>query len=105
MKNRLVKIEWHDAVGGARTGWRSLSEIETNETAKAISVGYVVACDDRSITICPHFVFCDQVDRQGDGEIIIPVSWIERIIDLGELDPYISVSEDAEGEVDYIWGS
>lgn len=77
---RLVLVEWLDAVGGTRGGWKSASDAGRDLPAKCRSVGWVIHEDDERITIAPHFAH----DRDVDGEITIPRDWAQSILELVE---------------------
>lgn len=80
---KLVMVEWKDASGGIRFGWRSLAEMKKSaKPTHAVSVGFLISSDDDCVTVCPHVVGEDL--DQGDGELAIPKSWIVRIVDLVE---------------------
>lgn len=88
---RLVKIEWSDANGGWRHGWKDVSDMpKTMEVSLAVSVGYLVHETKTAVLLCPHLVNdkdAPERDTQGDGEIAIPKSWITRIVDLADAEP------------------
>jgi hypothetical protein len=80
---RLVLVEWVDASGGIRSGWRPLAEIKkTSAPMPALSVGWIIRDDEDCVTVCPHRVGEDH--DQGDGELAIPKSWVIRMVDLIE---------------------
>lgn len=93
MKYRLVRVEWHDATGGERTGWRPLKLMKANSIVPAVSVGYVVSDTDEQITLCPHVVYTDTKTPHGDGEITIPRSWIDHVVDLIPDNTHITLEE------------
>lgn len=76
---RLVKVEWIDAHGGGRYGWRPLEGM-TERPAPCRSVGYLLRETGEEIVVVPHLQDTDM----GDGEIIIPGRWVKRIVDLKE---------------------
>jgi len=73
-----------DANGGWRHGWREIKDMPAAlKTGIAVSVGYVLADDEKEIVVCPHLV----ADRGapwsfGDGEIAIPKDWVQKITPL-----------------------
>lgn len=75
---KIVLVEWLDAHGGNRTGWKDLKEIASAMPAKGKSVGWMVKETEHHIVICPHFVGED-TELQGDGEMSIPKSWVKAI--------------------------
>ena len=81
---RLVRVDWQDATGGVRTGWRPIPSM-TDTTTPARSVGWLVHEDDDMIVICPHQVGHDY--GEGDGEIRLDRRWLTRIVDLVEAKP------------------
>ena len=78
---KLVLVEWTDATGGVRTGWRSIASM-AETTAPARAVGWVVHEDATVLVICPHQV--GDNFGEGDGEIRIGRSWVTRLVDLVE---------------------
>ena len=77
---RIALVEWLDAHGGVRTGWRDMAEIRKREPVVALSIGYLVAETKTTITICPHIVTDGEGNAEmGDGEISIPRSWVRKI--------------------------
>lgn len=78
---RLVQVEWVDASGGIRAGWRALTDIKKGAApTPAISVGWLVRNDEDCVTVCPHLV--GENREEGDGELSIPKSWVIRMVDL-----------------------
>jgi hypothetical protein len=75
---KIVIIEWVDAHGGNRTGWKGLKEIESTVPANGRSVGFLVKETETHIVVCPHFVG-DEPNIEGDGEMSIPKGWIKAI--------------------------
>lgn len=76
---RLVLVEWVDAYGGGRYGWRPLDSM-ADKPAPCTSVGYLLRHTKEEIVIVPHL----QEETWGDGEIAIPTGWVKRIVDLRE---------------------
>ena len=77
---KLVIVEWEDAAGGNRTGWRPTSEIKKRSAPEpAVSVGWLLRWDD-SVVICPHLVGTNR--DEGDGEIAIPSAWVKTVYEL-----------------------
>jgi hypothetical protein len=74
---RLVLVEWADAYGGERSGWRPLAKM-TEAPVVTTSVGYLASCRPDAVLIVPHVT----ADGDGDGEIYIPRGWITRIAEL-----------------------
>ena len=74
----LVLVEWDDAAGGHREGWRSLESMNP-EPIRCRSVGWIRHRDDKKIIVVPHV----SGDGDGDGEIVIPAAWA-RVIHLEE---------------------
>ena len=78
---RIVRVDWTDATGGVRGGWRSLVDIrKAAQAAPAVSYGALLHEDEKLVIICPHFVG-DRLD-EGDGEVTIPKEWVTKITDL-----------------------
>ena len=69
----LVLVDWKDAMGGTRGGWRPLDTMHA-PTADCQSVGWVVEHNEKKIVICPH-----KAGDDGDGEIAIPSDWVQKI--------------------------
>ena len=68
---KLLVVEWEDAFGGVRQGWRALKDM-TDGPVKSLSVGWVLRETLDCITLVPHLSGTDE----GDGEINIPAQWI-----------------------------
>ena len=82
MTTKLVLVEWTDATGGLRTGWRPVASM-ADTTTPARSVGWLVHEDDDVIVVCPHQVGHDY--GEGDGEIRLDRRWLVRVVDLVEV--------------------
>lgn len=68
----LVKVRWVDS-SSPRMGWTNLSTWEGVGSLECISVGYLIADDEKSKTIAPHLAYPDDEDQcQGNGIIVIP---------------------------------
>tara|TARA_E500000178_G_C16995319_1_gene742866 strand:+ start:1170 stop:1466 length:297 start_codon:yes stop_codon:yes gene_type:complete len=78
---KLALVTWTDASGGSSLGWRDISEVLSEaHPAKAVSVGYVLAETEDSIVICPHLMLDESgCPERGDGELVIPKGWVERV--------------------------
>lgn len=72
---RIVRVEWLDATGGTRIGWRPLKAL-LEPPEEAVSVGFLLREDD-VIILVPHIS-----GPEGDGEIAIPTAWVKSIVDL-----------------------
>lgn len=77
---KLVLVEWHDATGGVRGGWKSVAELVKDKARQCRSVGWLAHEDNACVVIVPHTTD----DGDGDGEITIPRDWCQRIVDLVE---------------------
>lgn len=76
---KLVLVNWHDAAGGNKSGWRSLDSMKNDTLHPVMSVGFLLRQTSELVTVVPHVS-----GDQGDGEIDIPTSWIVgSIIELG----------------------
>lgn len=76
---KLVLVNWVDAAGGNKSGWRNLESMKNDTLHPVQSVGFLLRKTDELITVVPHVS-----GDQGDGEIDIPLSWIVgSIIELG----------------------
>lgn len=81
---RLVLVEWHDAEGGVRAGWRPVAQMSA-ELTPCKSVGWLKQSDNEVLVIVPHLGDHENKDGVlGDGEIRIPTSWATRVVDLIE---------------------
>lgn len=80
---KLALIEWIDANGGVRTGWRELSDLTRREGALAVSMGRIIKETGKEIILLPHWLpegkTMDGEVHQGDGEIAIQKNWIKKI--------------------------
>lgn len=84
---KLVRVDWMDAFGGVREGWRGIADVRDRKTTPAISVGYLAKEGPDKIVIIPHFVSADEKDVDfttcsADGEISIPLDWVRSIVEL-----------------------
>ncbi len=75
-RKTLVLVQWKDAMGGTRGGWRPLDTMHA-PTADCESVGWVVEHNAQKIVVVPHMAGDD-----GDGEIAIPSDWIQKVVQL-----------------------
>jgi hypothetical protein len=74
----LVACEWLDSANSAE--WATLERIrQTSKPARATSVGWLIARDRRSLTICPHLVRLGKGEPDGCGDIVIPLGCIVRL--------------------------
>lgn len=73
----LVLVNWRDAAGGNRSGWRTLESMKGDGLHACQSVGFLLRRTDEFITVVPH-VSLDQ----GDGEISIPAAWVTSVVEL-----------------------
>ena len=71
----VVLVNWLDAAGGIREGWRSTRKMARLKPAKCQSVGFLLKKTRRAIVVCPHLCH----DGDGDGEIVIPRGWVTSI--------------------------
>ena len=69
----LVLVQWRDAMGGTRGGWRPIGTMHA-PVADCESVGWVVEHTAEKIVVVPHIAGDD-----GDGEIAIPAAWVQKI--------------------------
>ena len=94
-RHKIVRVEWIDAHGGVRGGWRELSLISKRKAVHALSVGVLLHEASDRVVVCPHFVGnekgidLDETDTSGDGEIAIPRSWVRKITVLGYVDQVV----------------
>ena len=75
-KGILVLVDWKDAMGGTRSGWRPIDTMHA-PTADCQSVGWVVENTAEKIVVVPH-----KAGDEGDGEIAIPKDWVQKITPL-----------------------
>lgn len=76
--DRLVLIEWTDACGGMRQGWKPTADMIGRKPHPCRSVGWIIEDADTHIVLVPHL----SNDGDGDGELTIPKGWTQRIVDL-----------------------
>jgi len=74
---KLVLVEWEDACGGERRGWRPLIDMATHGPVRGFSVGWLIVESTKHVTLVPHVM-----DGMGDGEIAIPRDFVTRITSL-----------------------
>jgi len=79
---RLVLVEWLDAEGGIRSGWRPVKDM-SREPVPCKSVGWLKDDDDNMLLVIPHLGTAGN-EHIGDGEIRIPKGWATKITDLIE---------------------
>jgi len=61
-------------------GWIAIQDWKGVDSLECISVGYVIAEDEKSKTIAPHLAYPDDEDQcQGNGIIVIPCGAIVSI--------------------------
>jgi hypothetical protein len=77
----LVLVEWEDATGGNRSGWREIADMKPRLDLVR-SVGWLIHKDRRSVTICPNISV-----TQGDADLSVPRKWIKRMVKLTEGEP------------------
>ena len=69
---QLVLVRWVDSTS-PRMGWVNLRQWEGVGSLDCVSVGYLVAEDERSKTIAPHLAYPDDDEQcQANGIIVIP---------------------------------
>lgn len=88
---KIVRVDWLDAHGGARVGWKGLPEAASTQSKPAVSFGAIIKQTKQSLVVCPHFVSGKEGEvfvyegADADGEIAIPKKWVVKVTDLGEL--------------------
>lgn len=88
---RLYLVNWVDAAGGELQGWRPLTSMIATEPHICQSVGFLLHKTDSTLVLVPHIAGGDQ----GDGEIIIPMPWVQHIVELGpKQDAFMAASSD-----------
>lgn len=85
---RIVRVDWRDAHGGARVGWKDVAEAAATDTVAAVSFGVVIRETRKTLVVAPHFVAhgegpLDFTKCQTDGEIAIPKKWVSKITEYG----------------------
>jgi hypothetical protein len=89
----LVRIDWYDSRRGE--GWIPVSEIEVG-VAHCVSVGWIIAHDNCSITITSHF---GDIPDQICGDMSIPRMAILRIKKLADGEDLVSEELHWPGEI------
>ena len=89
-KYKVVRVDWLDAHGGVRGGWRDVSTVAKRKPAVSVSFGVLLRQDNEYVVICPHFAGDDngidmEKDVSADGEMAIPMKWVKKITKLGLL--------------------
>jgi len=89
---RIVRVDWLDAHGGTRRGWRPRGDLVKLAPAHAVAIGVLLRDDASFVVVCPHLVGdergldpADPERLEGDGEIAIPRGWIVAVTNLGVL--------------------
>lgn len=76
---QLVLIEWDDAVGcGGGGAWADLV-VERPYPSRCMSAGWLVQKNERCLTVVPHVSLEEEDNRQGCGEMTIPMGCVVRI--------------------------
>lgn len=92
IKFPLVLIRWLDSCD--LPGWKRLSEWGGVNTLECVSVGFLVAEDEKSKTVAPHLAYpSDEANTQGAGIMVIPARSILELTTLTSSSP-AHVSED-----------
>ena len=71
---KLVKINWLDAMD-SETGWHSLSKLKNAKPEPVVSVGGIIAEDEKRIVVTGDF--CS--DGETGRGITIPKDWCQKI--------------------------
>jgi hypothetical protein len=91
----LVCVRWLDS--SSPRGWQPLAEWSGIGSLECVSVGFLFAVDADSKTIIPHFSYPDDdVNRQGNGIMVIPlgaITSIERLSTLSNVSQPETASE------------
>jgi hypothetical protein len=75
----LVRVRWVDSTS-PRMGWIKISAWESVGSLECVSVGYLIAEDERCKTIAPHLAYPDDSEQcQGNGIIVIPTGAIVSV--------------------------
>ena len=74
---KLVMINWEDAISPTH-GWTDLKELPS-KLADCISIGIIVADDDKTITIVSH-LSGDNSQTDIDGSLVLDKSWIKDMV-------------------------
>jgi len=84
MNTKLYLVEWRDACGGTKEGWRPLEDLKQIREATILSCGAVIHMDEERLIVCPHIIpDADGNVVEGDAEIAIPMGWVMSITELG----------------------
>ena len=74
----LVRITWLDS--SSPRGWRDLKDWAGLCSLECVSVGYLMAEDERSKTVVPHVAYpTEEENRQGSGIMVIPAGAIVSV--------------------------
>ena len=93
----LVRVRWLDS-SSPRMGWTKISEWSGVGSLECISVGYIIAEDDKQKTIAPHLAYPDEPELcQGNGIIVIPLG---AIVSVENLTTFSQVCEGQDRSVD-----
>ena len=80
VKYRHVSIHWLDAQSSCE--WKHLDDIEDQQLALCISVGYLVHETKESLTLATDFASTDRLEIDSIGNtIVIPKSCIIKIVE------------------------
>ena len=74
---KLVMINWEDAISPTH-GWTDIKDLRS-QLADCISIGIVIAEDDKTITIVSH-LSGDSSQTDIDGSLILDKSWIKDMV-------------------------
>lgn len=72
MRWPLVRVHWVDSTS-PRMGWTNIATWEGVGSLECVSVGYLIAEDEKTKTIAPHLAYPDD-DEQCQGNGIMPHS-------------------------------
>ena len=89
MRWPLVKVCWVDSTS-PRMGWVNIAEWEGVGSLDCVSVGYLIAEDEKTKTIAPHLAYPEDDEQcQGNGIITIPSA---AILSMEQLSTNVSSS-------------
>lgn len=84
MDAKLKLIKWHDSRGvGAQ--WNHVDDVKDDGICTMQSVGWVISETKSQICLAPHVGVEDHDEHQVCGEMHIPKTCIDEIIDLTEI--------------------
>lgn len=90
MRIRVVRVDWLDAHGGIKQGWRPFDSANRIKPVHAVSFGMLLRSDEKYVVVAGHGcgdqrgLSADSLDI--DAEIAIPRAWVRKVTNLGWLE-------------------